>query len=74
MVLVQVFGKATLFITFTANPRWQEIVQELHPEQSPNDRQDVNCDVCYYQLQRLLHDIQDGCFGPLQANVWVIKY
>ena len=31
MALVRYFGKPTFFITFTANPKWVEIVRELHP-------------------------------------------
>jgi hypothetical protein len=31
MAVVRVFGKPTFFITFTANPRWKEITDELLP-------------------------------------------
>ena len=34
MAIVRYFGKPTLFITFTANPSWKEIQDELLPHQS----------------------------------------
>ena len=30
MALFRIFGKPDLFITFTANPNWPEIVRELN--------------------------------------------
>lgn len=40
MAIVRHFGWPTLFITFTANPKWDEIVQELLPGQTAVDRPD----------------------------------
>ena len=39
MAIVRHFGRLTLLITFTANPKWEEIVQELLPGQSAIDGQ-----------------------------------
>ena len=33
MAIVRYFGKPSFFITFTANPRWPEIVENLMPGQ-----------------------------------------
>ena len=41
MAIVRHFGRPTLFITFTANPKWKEIVDELLPGQTAVDRPDL---------------------------------
>ena len=38
MAIVCNYGKPDFFITFTCNPRWQEIIDELLPQQT-----DANC-------------------------------
>lgn len=74
MSLVQLFQKPTLFTTFTANPGWKEVQDELYDGQTPNDRPDLICDAFFYKFRSLLHDIDNGCFGPVQGKVWVIEY
>jgi len=37
IAIVRHYGKPTLFITFTANPKWVEIERELLPHQSAAD-------------------------------------
>ncbi|OBZ80660.1 hypothetical protein A0J61_11291, partial [Choanephora cucurbitarum] len=41
MAIVGYFGKPSLFIIFTANPRWIEIQRELLPGQNAPDRPDL---------------------------------
>ena len=41
MAIMRHFGRPTLFITFTANPKWKAIVDELLPEQIAVDRPDL---------------------------------
>jgi len=41
MSYVRHYGAADLFITFTCNPHWIEIKQELFPGQLPIDRHDI---------------------------------
>jgi len=41
MAIVRHFGRPTLFITFTTNPKWKEIQDELLPHQSAMDRPDL---------------------------------
>jgi len=41
IAIVRHFGKLLLFITFTANPKWVEIINELLPNQSAADRPDL---------------------------------
>jgi hypothetical protein len=41
MAIVSHFGKPDLFVTFTCNPKWPEIIKELLPHQIPADRPDL---------------------------------
>ncbi|CAG8592648.1 27903_t:CDS:2 [Dentiscutata erythropus] len=41
MALVQTYGKPDIFITITCNPRWPEIIKELMPLQTLQDRPDL---------------------------------
>jgi hypothetical protein len=52
MALVRWFGKPELFITFTCNPKWPEIVQKLQPGQCATDRPDVVNRVFYLKLKQ----------------------
>jgi hypothetical protein len=41
MYLVTHFGKSDLFVTFTANPRWEEVTAALFTDQTVADRPDI---------------------------------
>ncbi|XP_062208940.1 uncharacterized protein LOC133910622 [Phragmites australis] len=41
MALVQKYGKPDIFLTMTCNPNWEEILRELEPGQTPQDRPDL---------------------------------
>jgi len=47
MAIVRHFGHPTLFITFTANPKWKAMVDELRPGQTAIDRPDLVARVFY---------------------------
>ena len=36
--LMKKYGKPDLFITFTCNPKWREVTENLFPGQTANDR------------------------------------
>jgi hypothetical protein len=74
MAIVRYFGKPTFFITFTANPRWPEIVDNLFPGQQPTDRPDLIARVFRLKVKELLADLKGGLFGPYQAHVYTIEY
>jgi hypothetical protein len=74
MAIVRYFGKPTFFITFTANPRWLEIVRELLPGQQPTDRPDLIARVFRLKVQELLADLKNGLFGPYAGHVYTIEY
>ena len=74
MAIVRFFGKPTFFITFTANPRWPEIVRELKPGQQPTDRPDLIARVFRLKVAELLADVKGGIFGPYAGHVYTIEY
>ena len=41
MGIVQCFGKPDFFVTFTCNPKWQEIRDALLPAQTAENHQDI---------------------------------
>ena len=60
MAIVRHFGRPTLFITFTANPCWQEIQDELLHGQTALDRPDLIARVFRLKMSALLHEIKHG--------------
>ena len=58
MAIVRFFGKLTLFITFTANPRWKEIQNELLGDQTATDRPDLIARVFHLKQQDLFQQIR----------------
>jgi hypothetical protein len=41
MAIVRQYGKPDLFITMTCNPKWEEIVSALKPNEIAHDRLDL---------------------------------
>ena len=75
MAIVRVYGKPTLFITQTANPKWQEITDALLPGQQPEDRPDIIVRVFHLKLQALMDDLQkDRIFGRVAAILQVVEF
>ena len=58
MAIVCQYGRPSLFITFTANPEWDEITRELLLGQQPTDRPDPVARVFHMKLKHLLHDLK----------------
>ena len=75
MAIVQYKGPPTLFITFTANPNWDEITRELFPGQTVQDRPDLVARVFELKKKELLHELkQKAIFGKASARFWTIEY
>lgn len=75
MTLVQRFGKPNYFVTMTCNPYWEEIIQELLPGQTLQDRPDVVARV-YKAKLRDLGDflINKKHFGDVAAYAHVTEF
>ena len=75
MAIVRHFGKPSLFITFTANPRWIEIERELLPGQYATDRPDLVSRVFDLKVKELLKDIKvRKIFGSYRGLVRTVEY
>ncbi|XP_065317560.1 uncharacterized protein LOC135925912 [Gordionus sp. m RMFG-2023] len=75
MAIVLKFGKPDLFITFTCNPNWREIKENLFPGQSPTDRPDLIARVFKLKLNELLFDInKKNLFGKSMAFIYTIEF
>ena len=75
MAIVRHFGKPSLFITFTANPKWIEIERELLVGQSASDRPDLVARVFDLKVRELLKDIKDKkIFGSYKGLVRTVEY
>ena len=59
MTYVIYYNRPTLFITFTCNPQWKEIHDELLPGQVYNDRPDITARVFHLKLKLLMRIIKD---------------
>jgi hypothetical protein len=75
MVIVRQYGKPDLFITMTCNPKWEEIVSALKPDEITNDHHDLVTRVFVGKLQHLLDELlKKGIFGEVVANIHVIEW
>jgi hypothetical protein len=65
------YGCPDLFVTFTSNPAWTEILEALSsiPGQQPSDRPDIVNRVFKMKLNMLIDDIKKKeFFGPINAG------
>ena len=58
IAIVYKYGRPSIFITFTANPKWDEITCELLPGQTATDRPDLVTRVFRIKVAHLLHDLK----------------
>jgi len=73
--VANVYGNGSLFITFTCNPKWEEITAALLPGQTWEDRADVVCRVFRLKLQALLNDLREGAFfKDKNGHPWKARY
>ena len=75
MAYVRRYGRPSLFITITCNPKWPEIANELEPTQSPQDRHDLIARVFRLKMQRLMKLInQKSIFGATRCHIYTIEW
>ncbi|XP_065673052.1 uncharacterized protein LOC136090381 [Hydra vulgaris] len=64
-----------LFITFTCDPKWREITENLYSGHTANDRPDLVTRVFKLKLNNLLNDIfKHGVLGKVVTHVQVIEF
>jgi hypothetical protein len=75
LTLPQRFHSPDLFITFTCNPKWPEIQDELPRGHSHLDHPDIVARVFYLKFKAMMEDIVDRqIFGAVQGFVWRIEW
>lgn len=75
MAIVRKYGKPDLFVTFTCNPAWPEIVNTIQPWETANNRPDIVVRVFHAkvkELLRLLHTVK--IFGSVKAYLYTVEY
>ena len=71
MAIYRVYGPPDLFVTFTCNPKWKEIVDALRfePGQQACDRSDIVVRVFHMKVDEFIADIRENkIFGPIRAG------
>jgi hypothetical protein len=64
-----------LFITFTCNPKWKEITEQLLPGQQAFNRPDLLVRVFKLKLKELKNDLtKKEVFGKITAYIYVIEF
>lgn len=72
---VRKFGTADLFITFTCNPKWEEITSVLTNQQPPSHRYDIVARVFKLKLGKLMKMItQKNIFGKVKCHMYTIEW
>jgi hypothetical protein len=75
MAVVAKFGKPDLFITFTCNPDWPEIQDNLAPGEKAYERPDLCSRVFHMYLQEFLKDlIERGVLGKVIGYAYTIEW
>ncbi|CAH2207398.1 jg2803, partial [Pararge aegeria aegeria] len=75
MVYIRTFGKPDLFITFTCNPKWNEIACELLPGQKSQDRHDIIARVFRLKVKKLIDLItKKYIFGETLAHMYTVEW
>ncbi|XP_024969804.1 uncharacterized protein LOC112509181 [Cynara cardunculus var. scolymus] len=75
MTLVQDDRKPDIFLTMTCNPKWSEILKELLPGQTAQDRPDLVARVFCAKLEDLKNQLfKDHIIGEVGVYVYVIEF
>ena len=74
MVYVRKYGTPDLFITFTCNPRWEEIKKELEHGQQAIHRHDIIARIFRLKLKKLISILKDGeVFGRVRCRMHTVE-
>uniref|UniRef100_A0A5S6QVX7 ATP-dependent DNA helicase n=1 Tax=Trichuris muris TaxID=70415 RepID=A0A5S6QVX7_TRIMR len=75
MAIVSAHGKPDYFVTFTCNPKWREIEENLLPGQSASDRPDLVARIYKLKVDALLHALlHEHVWGRVRAYVSVYEW
>ena len=71
MAICRKARKPDFFITFTCNPNWEEITNDLREGETVQDGPDLVGRVFKLKKDQLMKDIK---FGEVSAYLWVIEF
>ena len=75
IAIVYKYSYLSLFITFTTNPKWDEITRKLLPGQTAVDRLDLVTRVFHIKVTHFLHDLKwKQIFSWYLSSIQTIKY
>ena len=75
MAIVREYHKPDYFITMTFNPKWPDILSQLLPGQSPQDRPDIVARVFKAKKDQLMKDLTNGgLLGHVVAHMEVTEF
>ncbi|XP_073827769.1 uncharacterized protein [Musca autumnalis] len=75
MTYVRKRGRPDLFITFTCNPKWNEITDALLEYQQPRDRHDIIARVFHLKVKTLMALLTKGkIFGGVACFIYTVEW
>jgi len=75
MTYVRNYGRPDLFVTFTCNPEWAEIKQELSPGQRSIDRHHIIARVFHLKMKKILKLIKkEEIFGKFKCHMLSVEW
>ena len=75
MTYVKTFGRPDLFLTFTCNPKWKEIRDNILEGQSEVQRHDIVARVFKQKVIRMMDLLRKfKIFGPTQAFMYSVEW
>ncbi|CAH9106191.1 unnamed protein product, partial [Cuscuta epithymum] len=76
MAICKWAGYPQLFITFTCNPKWPEIIRYVDDKGlNPDDRPDILSRVFKLKLELLIKDLKENkLFGDVKAVVYTVEF
>lgn len=77
MAICRCYGPPDLFVTFTCNPKWDEIADALRFEtgQTAADRPDIVSRVFKMKLDALYGEVRKGtAFGPTRGALYTVEF
>lgn len=71
---VRSYGRLDLLLTFTCNPLWRELADEIMPGQKTTDRHDLIARVFRQKVQKFIALLAKGhLFGEYQFFIYSIE-
>ncbi|OWZ09382.1 Helitron helicase [Phytophthora megakarya] len=72
--IVRELDDPNLFITYTCNPKWVEIKENLRPGQTAADRSDIVARVFLQKLKAISNDLDEGVLEIQVTRIHVVEY